>query len=194
MSDHSSYVERQSKFKEVGIAGWVTGFSLLWPYWSLSMPIETPPGGKTFSLSCFHWLRPYLNIQLHSHTLRTHCKLKVLQCNLGLLWFLFIHSQFQQDWAPGTSVTLISALTGWRSAFMEAGMSCCQAPRHICWVCDSSAAGLDSVFSLSQIGGMSTDSQTRPVGPAIQLLVAVGEWADQHTLSKISYSGFCVNI
>lgn len=56
--------------------------------------------------------------------------------------------------------------------FMEAGMSCCQAPRHICWVCDSSAAGLDSVFSLSQKGGMSTDCQTQPAGPAIQHLSA----------------------
>lgn len=49
------------------------------------------------------------------------------------------------------------------------GVSCCQAPRRICCSCDSSTAGLESVFSLSQIGGMSTDFHTQPVGPAIHL-------------------------
>lgn len=49
------------------------------------------------------------------------------------------------------------------------GLGCCQAPRRICCGCDSSTAGLESVFSLSQIGGMSADFQTQPVGPAILL-------------------------
>lgn len=53
------------------------------------------------------------------------------------------------------------------------GLNCCQAPRRICCGCDSSPAGLRSVFSLSQIGGMSADFQTQPVGPAIHYFSAV---------------------
>lgn len=66
----SSCSKHRSLLSYLGVAGQVDGFSVQsvsWPCWPLSGPIENPQALKTFSLHCFHWLRPYLNT-LHTPT------------------------------------------------------------------------------------------------------------------------------
>lgn len=83
-----------------------------------------------------------------------------------LLWFWFLHH--------GCLSGTWRVLSFWSELWFAGDshrreLSRCQSPRHICCGCDSSAASMESVFSLSEIGGMSTDFQTQPVGPTIRL-------------------------
>ena len=159
--------------EQVGFTGWVVGFSVQsvsWPCWPLSGPIENPSGCKDLLSALFSLAK---TLPKHAtplpHTQNTSPN-EGLTEQLGVSsHFYLFSSSFAFGCVPDPSVIWIPATIGWRLAVALSGPSCCQAPRRICCGCDSSTAGLESVFSLSQIGGMFTDFHTRPVGPAIHL-------------------------
>lgn len=148
----------------------VAGFSVQsasWPCWPLSRPIENPQALKSFSLYCFLWLRPYLNT-LHTPThpernTNRRSYRATWNCSDFYLLILFL------TWLAIWPVCLFDPSHDWLEIrFGWAGTELLQAPRRICCGCDSSTAGLESVFSLSQKGGMSADCQTQPVEPAME--------------------------
>lgn len=150
-----------------GAGHWVQHAECLLALLTFIWAYRKPPGTKDLQSALFSLAK---TLPKHTKTLPHTQNVTPTEGLNRATWFffnLFISGGFNAVGHP-TCPSFWSQLWLAGDSLWQFLPSCCQAPRHICCGCDSFTAGLESVFSLSQIGGMSADFQTQPVEPAIR--------------------------